>query len=171
MMRGLILCLLLCSCGDSSPIGQALAQQTFGNRISFELKQAQENNPNGMTNAGNGTDPNSCNWPGTAASGNLSVWFTEGHRQIRYAYWVATLGPNGGKAQLLMYDDIDYDMKVIAETPIDARSSPVVLGGWVADAMNQEILKASPQRNHKFLAVKVCGAARLYTSTVYVVTE
>jgi hypothetical protein len=165
VIRALLICLLLSSCGESSPIGSAVAQQSFGERVSFELKQAQENNPAGITNWG----AEGCTWGGSAATGNISVWFHEGHKRIRYAWWIATLIPNGGGARLVMYDS-RYDLKVIGEVRSD-ETNPRPLGAWIQDAMNEAIVTADPGYPFKYIGVQVCGPARLYTSTIYVVTE
>jgi hypothetical protein len=170
MIRALLLCLLLSSCGESSPIGSAVAQQSFGERISFELVQAKENNPAGlMRNPAHAE----CAWPGSGATGNDSVWFAEQHRRIRYAWWIATLIPNGGGVRLVAYD---YDQAGAVRLTVlgeyrSAEVSPVPRGAWVQDGLNQLIIESSPQRPYRYIGVQVCGDARLYTSSVYVVTE
>jgi len=137
-------------------------------RISFELVQASENNAYGEFR-GADKDVSDCGTGGSAFTGNLSVWFAQGHSPVLYAWWIATVIPNDsgvagrkGGVRLFAYDDVNTAKVVIAEM-YSTEQNPRPFGGWVQDQLNGFITAGSV---YKYIGVEICGPARLYTSKI-----
>lgn len=170
MIRAVLFCLCLASCGGSDPISMLITPAVAQSGL-VPIAAPYTTTQSEFTQYRNAAIPitkgnnNYCASPGAAFTASSNILYVGGWKHVVLAHWVLAIVPNGGSARLVAFNPGPAELEIVAEWG-GSQISPISAGAYVTAKINEFIDSGLQQKS---LGLQICGPAQVYVSTVEVI--